>query len=261
LFLFFRKEELSFPNTDLQRVGAACIVPPANAQGSMMRLVSLPAAILAALCAAPCPAPAQDGPAQAAAKLPCRDGLVVVCTDTAAARVLLRFAAPGEEGVLGRYLYQAYVRGGLGSAGVGLDRSRPAPTQILVFRQVGKRVFASYDNTAFRADGGSAAERQAVRESFANSIVWAGEVDTADGGGGVLVDVSGFLTRDANGIADALKMGGQGAFKLVPGLGFVETGSVHAFPDNVELDAVETFSGDEPGHAVQDLCRSRTRLA
>ena len=191
--------------------------------------------------------------AEVAAKLKRQEGLVPLYLDVEGGRVLMQLPAADGDGVLGRYLYQVYLRAGLGSNPVGLDRSKPGPTQIIVFRRAGKKIVAEYENDSFRAEGGGADEKAAVRDSFAASTVWAGDILASGPDGSVLVDISGFLTRDVNGFVDALKDAHQGAFHLERDLSYPDVAGVQSFPDNVELEAKETFASDEPGQEVQGI--------
>ncbi len=197
--------------------------------------------------------PAVKSIAEVTAKLKRQDGLVPLYLDPEGGRVLMQLPAAGADGVLGRYLYQVYLRAGMGSNPVGLDRSKPGPTQIIVFRRAGKKVVAEYENDAFRADKGSSDEKAAVVESFAASTVWAGDILATEPDGAVLVDISSFLTRDVNGFVDALKDAHQGAFHLEHDLSYPDVGGVQSFPENVELEAKETFTSDEPGDEVQGI--------
>src|SRR5665213_468910 len=191
--------------------------------------------------------------AQIVAPLRRLDGLLPVFIDAKAGRVLLRLAPPDANGVAGRYLYQVYLRAGLGSNPVGLDRSKPGPTQVLIFRRAGDKVLAQYENDGFRAGAGGSDEKQAVADSFARSTVWAGDIAAEAPDHGLLVDITGFLTRDAFGIVDALKDAKQGAFKLDKALSYADAGAALAFPDNIEFEASETFASDDPGAEIKAI--------
>ena len=181
------------------------------------------------------------------------DGLLPVFVNRKDGKILLRLPAPDADGVQGRYLYQTYLRAGLGSNPVGLDRSAPGDTQVLVFRRAGGRIVVQFENYSFIGEGGTADERKAVRESFAISTVWSTEVAAQDADGAVLIDISGFLTRDAQGVARRLKVTEQGDFKLAADLSFPDTGAVAAFPKNIELEATQTFTSDAPGPEVRGI--------
>jgi hypothetical protein len=181
------------------------------------------------------------------------EGLAPVFIDDKAGKVFLQLPPPDAQGLAARYLYQVYLRSGLGSNPVGLDRSEPGPTQILVFREAGGKVVVEYENDGFRADGASRDESQAVANSFAYSTVWSGDVVARAADGGALLDVTGFLTRDAFGISDALSRADQGDFKLQSGLSYADTGATLAFPQNLEFEASETYRSDKPGGEVKAI--------
>jgi hypothetical protein len=182
-----------------------------------------------------------------------KDGLLPVYLDRRGGRILLALRPTGSEGELGRFLYQAYIRTGLGSTPVGLDRSAAADTQLVVFRRAGKNVYAELENSAFRAERGGAAEQAAVRESFAPSLVWSGAVLAEEADGALLVDLSSFVTRDAFGVADALSAAKQGDFKPDALLTYSDVGATEAFPDNLEFEAHQTFTSDKPGPEVRGI--------
>ena len=187
--------------------------------------------------------------ATAVAGLERREGLTPVYLDAKAGRVLVALS-PDANGNLGEYIYQTYMRSGLGSTPIGIDRSNPGRTRILRFRRAGSKVMAELENLAFRADSGSSDEAAAVRESFPPSIIWSGDV-VADGpDGAVLVDLSSFLTRDAFGVIDALKKSKQGAFKLAADRSYPDVNEIGVFPENLEFEAHETFVSDAPGEEV-----------
>ncbi len=190
--------------------------------------------------------------AQATAGLERRPGLLPVYLDAKGGRVLL-VLAPDAKGDCGEFIYAVAMRSGLGSTPVGIDRSNPGPSQLLAFRRVGGKVMAELENTAFRADQGSPDEQQAVRESFPPSIIWSGDILAEDAGGAILVDISGFLTRDQFGVIDALKAAKQGDFKLAADRSYPDVAEVRTFPDNLEFEAHETFVSDAPGDQVKGI--------
>lgn len=190
--------------------------------------------------------------AEATKGLEFKDGLVDTYVDHAKARVLLALDKPDENGIAGRYIYAAYLTGGLGSNPVGLDRSVPAGGEIISFRRMGNKVVAMVENHNFRATADSAAERRAVETSFAQSIIWSGDIMEEDAETGrLLVDFSSFLTRDAVGVAARLKGRGEGSFSLVKDRSLVDTKAAFMFPENGEFDAYVTFATDKPGREVR----------
>ncbi len=101
------------------------------------------------------------------------------------------------------FLYVSSLATGLGSNPVGLDRGQLGDSRIVRFRKVGTRVFLLQDNLKYRATTDSEAERRAIRESFAESILWSGEHRT-NSQGNTMVDLTSFLLRDAHDCIGAL---------------------------------------------------------
>lgn len=179
-----------------------------------------------------------------------RQGLIDAYVDEQAGKVLLALA-PHEDGTFGRYIYAAYLTAGLGSNPVGLDRSRPSDSYILAFKRSGDQVYAVIENHRFRATANNPAEKKAVETSFAQSIIWSTPVLETAEDGRVLIDFSGFLTRDSMGVAARLKDRGQGTFKREDSRSFIETSATHVFEKNLEFDAHVTFSSANAGGEVQ----------
>lgn len=187
---------------------------------------------------------------EAVAGLEKREGLLTAYVDAGKARVLLELQ-PQADGTLGRYIYAAYLTGGLGSNPVGLDRSRPSDSYILAFHRAGDKVMAMVENHSFKATADNPMEQKAVETSFAQSIIWDTEIVSETDGGAVLIDFSKFLMLDTVGVAAQLKNAGQGSFKIEAGRSYVDTSAALAFPKNLEFDAHVTFSSSNPGREVR----------
>jgi hypothetical protein len=207
-------------------------------------------------------APAAEAPASQAATLPTiakatagaekRGGLLTFYVDRRKGKVWLEVPpATGKGGEVGSYLYQESIATGLGSNPVGLDRGQLGDTRIVTLRRVGGRVLVEQPNLKFRALSEDPAERRAVHDSFATSILWAGEITAQDPDGGALVDFTSFLVRDAHEIAARLKMAQQGSWSLDKERSVVDPENCKAFPDNVELEALLTYQSSDPGELVR----------
>ncbi len=182
-----------------------------------------------------------------------QDGLLPIFVDQAGGRVLVRLPTPAADGVMARVIHHTALRTGVGSAVTGLDRAQIGATNILAFRRIGKRVVAEFENPKYAAPAGSPEEQAAARDAFVGSTVWAGEVVATDSDGAVLVDIAGFLTRDAHGIVEGLKSAEQGTLRPVADLTLVDPAAARAFPDNIELEARLTFAVDTPGPEVSRI--------
>ena len=215
---------------------------------------SLRAAVLALLAStAVIAAPAWAQPAPAARVAPAGDVLLPVRTDPAQGKVLLTLPAPGPDGVSGRYLYAASLRTGLGSPNVRLDKGMTGQTQLVVFRRYGKKVAIQYENPRFRAAGGTAAEQAGVRESFAITTAWMGDIVSTEADGRLVIDIAPFLIRDGLGVTQALTEGGAKGARLVEALSAPDLSAVKVFPDNIELEALQTYQMDAAGAEIGRL--------
>jgi len=210
---------------------------------------------------APMPALAIDPPAEVLQGTRAQEGLVPVHVDQRQGRILLALPAPDRDGIMGHFIYVASLETGLGSAPVGLDRGLASGSKILVFRRVGQKVVAEIENPRFRATGSPAAEQAGVRDSFAYSTIWMGDVAAETAGGGVLVNVAPFLTRDEMGIAQAIRRGNGGEFRLVPELSVADPNSVRAFPDNVEMEGRLTFTSTAPTAETDNIAPASGNLS
>ena len=211
-------------------------------------------ALVLALSAPPLVAAAADTPpaswAATIAPLERQDGLLPLFIDRAGGRVLVQLPAAGPDGVMTRVIHHTALRTGVGSAETGLDRAQIGATRILAFRRMGNRILAEFENPGYSAGAGSVEEQAAARDAFLGSTVWSGPVVATGPDGAVLVDIAGFLTRDAHGIVETLKAAGQGTLRPVADLSLVDPAAARAFPENVEMEARLTFAVDGPGREV-----------
>ncbi|HEX8533441.1 MAG TPA: zinc-dependent metalloprotease [Allosphingosinicella sp.] len=226
----------------------------------MMMNAGLKAILAALLLSASAPALAAT-PAEVLANTTLQSGLLPVHVDRKGGRILLSLPAPDKEGISGRFIYISSLKTGLGSAPAGLDRALSGGSKLLVFRRVGKKVIAEVENPRFRASNAPAPEQAAARESFAYSTLWTGDVAAETADGRLLVDVSSFLTRDAMGIAQALKGAGEKGFAMSGDLTVADPNSVKVFPDNIEMEARQTFVSSEPGAEVNNIAPAAGNLS
>jgi Met-zincin/Domain of unknown function (DUF5117) len=193
------------------------------------------------------------GISKLAAGLEKKEGLLDLYLDRQKGKIWLEVPpATGRDGEVGSYLYVEGLLTGLGSNPVGLDRGQLGDTRVVTLRRVGGRLLVEQPNLRFRALSENPAELRAVRESFATSILWAGEIAALEPDGRALVDFTPFLVRDAHEIASRMKRAGQGAWKLDPARSVVDPESCLAFPENLELESLLTYQSDEPGELVRE---------
>ena len=74
-------------------------------------------------------------------------------------------------GLKGPFIYYSGLSHGVGSNDLGLDRGRLGDTHLVRLDQVGKKAFLTSVNTRYTARSDNAAERRAVEEAFAQSVI------------------------------------------------------------------------------------------
>ena len=100
-----------------------------------------------------------------------------------------------------------------------------------------------------------------MRDSFAYSTIWMGDIAAETPDGRLLVDLASFLTRDEMGIAQALKDGGGGEFRLVPELSVADPNSVRVFPENIEMEGRLTFTSAAPTAETNNIAAVNGNLS
>ncbi len=177
--------------------------------------------------------------------------LLPVVVDREQGKVLVTLPHPDEDGVSGRFLYATALKTGLGSAPIRIDHGMVGDTQLLAFRRLGRKVAVVFENPRYRSSG-DARERRGARVDFPFSTVAMLDVASVAADGAVTVDLAPFLVRDTMRLADRLNAAAKG-FKLIDALSAVDPGSVKAFPDNIEVEAVQTYGSDTPGKEVDTI--------
>jgi len=156
------------------------------------------------------------------------------------------------------FLYQVSLPTGVGSNPLGLDRGQLGDTHVVHFERVGPKVLMVEGNYRFRAITSDEAERRAVEESFARSVLWGFRVEAAEGER-VLVDATPFFVRDAHGVAERLRESNQGQYRLDDTRSAVYLPHTKAFPKNTEVEATLTFTTEGNTGARAPLARRAAR--
>ena len=190
-----------------------------------------------------------------------REGLLSLFVDRPRGRIYLEVPAKlPAGGEIGRYLYVEGITTGLGSNPVGLDRGQIGATHVVSFKRVGGRVLVEAWNPGYRALTQNPDEAASVRQSFAGSVLWGGEIAAQDPDGRALVDLTSFLVRDAHGIAATVKKAGQGSYALDETRSALDLDACLSFPENLEFEAVLTYAGSEPGPEMRKTLPAPTAM-
>lgn len=153
------------------------------------------------------------------------------------------------------FLYQTSLPAGIGSNPIGLDRGRLGSSHLVYFERVGPKVLMIQPNYRYRALSNDEAERRAVADSFARSVIWGFKVEAAEGNR-VLVDATAFFMRDATGVAETLRRLRQGNFRFDESRSAVYLPRTKGFPKNTEVETIVTLNGDEPGGLLRSVTPS-----
>jgi hypothetical protein len=150
------------------------------------------------------------------------------------------------------FLYVDSMPAGMGSNDLGLDRGQIGGSRIVRFERSGPKVLLVQPNYRYRSITNDPAERRAVDQSFAQSVLWGFDVQ-AEEGGRVLVDATQFYLRDAHHIPSTLQRMNQGTFRPDLTRSAFYLPRTKNFPKNTEVEATLTFTGENPGGFVRDV--------
>ena len=135
-------------------------------------------------------------------------GYIPLYSDESTGKVYLELARFDTE-----FLYVTSLPAGLGSNDIGLDRGLLGGGRVVKLNRVGRKVLLIQPNFDYRAVTNDNAEKRAVEQSFAQSTLWGFTIE-AESNGAVLVDATDFLIRDAMQVANRLRRGQQGSYRL-----------------------------------------------
>lgn len=159
-------------------------------------------------------------------------------------------------------LYVVSLPAGLGSNDVGLDRGLLGGGRVVKFSKNGRKLLLVQPNYNYRALTNDAAEKRAVEQSFAQSVLWGFTIE-AETGNHYLVDATDFLLRDAMQVANRLRGGQQGNYSLDKSRSVLYLPRTKNFPLNTELEATLTFvnSDGNTGNYVNTVTPSAEAIS
>ena len=191
------------------------------------------------LASAPAAAPdAQQTIAAKTAGMHREDGFYPVVRDDKAGKLYLEVKGDGRD-----FLLLDHLPYGLGSNDVGLDRGQLGEGRVVHFSRFGNKILLIAPNLNYRSSAPDAAERIAVKESFAESVLWGFKVE-AEESGRYLIDATDFFLRDAHGVAERMQATGQGSYKLDSSRCAITDENTKNFPKNTEVEAILTFASE-----------------
>ncbi|MEZ5425266.1 MAG: zinc-dependent metalloprotease [Pyrinomonadaceae bacterium] len=148
------------------------------------------------------------------------------------------------------FLYQISLPTGVGSNPIGLDRGQLGDTKVVYFEKAGNKILLIQPNYGYRALSENPAERRAVEESFAKSVIWGFKLEAVEGEKH-LVDATSFLIRDAHGVSNRLNQLKQGNYSFEESRSAFYLPMTKGFPKNTEVEATITLvSKGETGRLI-----------
>jgi Met-zincin/Domain of unknown function (DUF5117) len=157
------------------------------------------------------------------------------------------------------FLFLDSLQAGVGSNDIGLDRGQVGEGRVVKFDRVGPKVLLTQVNYGFRATSDNAAERQAVKDAFAQSVIWGFEAGALEGDR-ALVDATSFYLQDAHHVSETLKSTKQVKFHVEASRSAIYLPNTRNFPENTEVESMLTFSGDDPGEFLQKVVPDPTSV-
>lgn len=153
------------------------------------------------------------------------------------------------------FLYVNYLSTGIGSNDIGLDRGQLGNSRVVKWIRSGNKLLLLQPNYDYRAVSENRDEQASVEEAFAQSVLWSFTIAAQDDWK-LLIDATEFFLQDAHGIARALKKGKQGSYSLSKDRSTLFFERIKNFPQNTEIEALLTFTGEPEGSYIRQVTPS-----
>src|SRR5271167_2765429 len=167
------------------------------------------------------------------------DGLFPIFWDTKTGHIYLQVSKFDQD-----FLFLPSLPYGLGSNDVGLDRGKLGEGRLVHFSRIGAKVLLIQPNLEYRSSSPNPAERIAVKQSFAESVLAGFKIEVEEKGS-VLIDATDFFLADAFGVVQQLAASKQGAYKVDKDRSSIALEDTKNFPLNTEVESVLTFVTDK----------------
>ena len=155
-----------------------------------------------------------------------------------------------------QFMYQSSMARGVGSNDIGLDRGQLGSTRVVWFQRSGPKLLLIEDNLDYRAASDNPDEQAAVDESFATAVIWGFEI-IGERDGKVYIDATDFLIRDSHAVSARLARMEEGNFTPDASRSAIYMPMTKSFPDNSEMEAIVTFTGQATGRYLSDVTPDR----
>jgi len=157
------------------------------------------------------------------------------------------------------FLYVNSLAAGLGSNDIGLDRGQLGGTAVVKFIKAGGKLLLIEPNQRYRAISNNELEVLAVKEAFAESVLWGFDLKDQTGPD-YIIDISPFILRDAHDVSGRLKRAKEGSYKLNKDMSAVWEDRTKNFPSNSEFENILTFVGEPSGKYIRTVAPNSNHL-
>lgn len=147
---------------------------------------------------------------------------------------------------------------GVGSNDIGLDRGQLGQTRLVQFERQGPYIILKQLNTQYRANTLDIAEQRAVKEAFADSVLWQGKVIE---GKPDFVAINNLVLNDLHGVSSVLKQTSQGDYQLDLSRSAILPAGVKSFERNADVDVQLTFHNAVAGKEVAKVTPDGTLMS
>lgn len=147
---------------------------------------------------------------------------------------------------------------GVGSNDIGLDRGQLGYTRLVQFERHGPYLILKQLNTQYRASSDNSAELRAVKEAFAESVLWRGKILD---GKRPLVAINDLVINDLHGIASRLEETEQGSYQLDADRSLILPKGVKSFERNSDVDVLLSFNSKKAGDYVAQVTPDANHLS
>ncbi len=151
-----------------------------------------------------------------------------------------------------QFLYVNSLSQGIGNNDIGLDRGQLGNERIVYFSKAGDKLLLIQPNLRYRSTSDNPLEQQSIKEAFAKSVLFGFPiVETLEGA--YIIDLTPFLLQDTHGVSKRLKQLKEGTYKIDKSRSAVYLDRTRAFPKNIELDMMLTFTGESTGNMLRSV--------
>ena len=150
------------------------------------------------------------------------------------------------------FMYIGSLSSGVGSNDIQLDRGQLGSEKIVKFIKRGNKLLLIEPNQKYRASSKNISEKKSVEQAFAKSVIFGFEILSTDMGV-YKIDLTPFLMYDRHGVSNRLKETNQGDYIIDLSKSAIEINNTKAFPENIEFEALLTFTGEAKGDWIRSV--------